>query len=195
VSGTFQPFATRAGALCFGFCKFNLLPPLLLILTIHHSFHIPLFASLLTLSSSVLYILKISVGNTTNTEGEQITEDESKVFVHRAIWNMAASLSLIILSMTFQALADKPLDPPGTLIVNNRYIRLSSRVLYIIVIMTIPIKADITVNLFLGIAGVGLSMILWWEWIVSLEQPAKLLEPKGLTTLMKQKGIMGRRSS
>jgi hypothetical protein len=112
---------------------------------------------------------------------------------------MAGCLSLIVLSMTIQALADKPLDPPGTLLVNNRYLRLSSRFLYILVVMLVPLTPDLSVTLFLGIAAVGLSLIIWWEWIVSLEQPAKILEPKGLTTLIKEKkmdkGIMGRRGS
>jgi hypothetical protein len=146
------------------------------------------------LSSSVLFILKVSNG-ALDAEGESLTEEASKSLTYRAIWNMAGSLSIIVLSMTFQALADKPLDPPGTLVVNNRYVRLSSRMIYIIVVMLAPLKADLTVALFLGIAGVGLSLILWWEWIVSLEQPAKILEPKGLTTLIKEKGIMGRRGS
>jgi ABC-type Fe3+-siderophore transport system permease subunit len=139
-------------------------------------------------------MLRVSVGTLSNAGGETLTEEESKVLVYKAIWNMAASLSLIIFSMTLQALADKPLDPPGTLLVNSRYLRLSSRIVYIIVILLVPIKADISVSLFMGIAGVGLSMIIWWEWIVSLEQPARLLEPKGLTTLMKQEGILGRGS-
>lgn len=99
---------------------------------------------------------------------------------------MAGSLSLIVLSMTFQALADKPLDPPGTLVVNNRYVRLSSRIIYILVVMLVPLKGDLEVTNFLAIASVGLSMILGWEWVVSLEQPAKILEPKGLTTLIKE---------
>lgn len=106
---------------------------------------------------------------------------------------MAGSLSLIVLSMTFQALADKPLDPPGTLLVNNRYIRLSSRIVFILVVMLVPLKVDLGVPTFLAICGVGLSLVVWWEWIVCLEQPAKFLEPKGLTTLIKEKGIMGRR--
>jgi hypothetical protein len=139
-------------------------------------------------------MLRVSVGTLAQAEGETLTKEESRVLVYKAIWNMAASLALIIFSMTLQALADKPLDPPGTLLVNNRYLRLSSRILYIIVILLVPIKADISVSLFMGIAGVGLSMIIWWEWIVSLEQPARVLEPKGLTTLMKQEGILGQRS-
>lgn len=108
---------------------------------------------------------------------------------------MAGSLGLIVLSMTIQALADKPLDPPGTLLVNNRYIRLLSRIVYILVIVLAPLKADLEVTTFLSLCGIGLGLVIWWEWIVSLERPAKVLEPKGLTTLMKEKGLMARRGT
>jgi hypothetical protein len=176
-----------------------LIPPTL---TKYHSFHIPLFGSFITLSSSVLFVLRVSTGSSATegaTQEEILTEEESNALVYRAIWNMAGSLSLIIFSMTIQALADKPLDPPGTLLVNHRYLRLSSRFLYILVVMLVPLTPNLSVTLFLGIAGVGLSLILWWEWIVSLEQPAKILEPKGLTTLIKEKkmnrGVVRQRGS
>jgi hypothetical protein len=99
---------------------------------------------------------------------------------------MGASISIIVFSMSCQALLDIPLDPPGTILVSNRYVRFASRFVYIVVIMTVPIKIDITVPLYLGICGVGLSLVIWYEWIVSLEQPAKIVEPKGLVTLIKQ---------
>lgn len=135
----------------------------------------------------------MSNGTEERTEGETLKEEETAALVYRAIWNMAGSLGLIVLSMTFQALADKPLDPAGTLLVNNRYIRLCSRVIYILVITLVPLKADLAVTTFLAICGAGLGLIVWWEWIVCLEHPAKILEPKGLTTLIREKGIMGRR--
>ncbi|TID24910.1 60S ribosomal protein [Venturia nashicola] len=156
-------------------------------------FHIPLFASFITLSSSVLFVLQVSDGTEEGTEGETVKGEKTAALVYRAIWNIAGSLALIVLSMTFQALADRPLDPPGTLLLNNRYIRLCSRVIYILVITLIPLKVGVAVTTFLGICGVGLSLVVWWEYIVCLEQPAKFLEPKGLTTLIKEKRIMGRR--
>jgi hypothetical protein len=81
---------------------------------------------------------------------------------------------------------DISLDPPGTLLVNNRYVRLSARVVYVIVILTVPITPDLHRNVFLAVAGAGLSLLMYWEWVVCLEKKSGLIEPKGLTVMMKR---------
>jgi len=150
------------------------------------SWHIPLFASFITLSAGMLFLITKAADNPQDAKGIPIAGDELEMFTLRAIWNLAISVSVIMLSMTCQALLDKPLDPPGTLLVDNRYLRLAARIIYIIVVMCLPVKKNITEGAFLAVCGIGLSCVMAYEWTVSLEMPAKMLEPKGLTLLIKE---------
>jgi hypothetical protein len=155
-------------------------------------FHIPLFSSLLTLSSGFMFLITEEVDTPANKSGFEIPEDELQDYVHRTIWMVAVSLSVIMASMTAQALLDTSIDPPGTLLINNRYIRLSGRIVYIVVILLLPLHSDLSKFWFLGIAAVCLSLVMYWEWIVCLEKNFGLVEPKGLTVLMKR--ALGTRS-
>jgi hypothetical protein len=116
----------------------------------------------------------------------EIPEEEMPNFIHRTIWLVSISLAVSISSMTFQALLDKSMDPPGTLMMNNRYVRLAGRTVYIIIIMCIPTIGHIDKVLFLGIISILLSFVIHWEWVGALEKGGGFLEPKGLTVLMKK---------
>ena len=104
---------------------------------------------------------------------------------YRALWNMAISLSVIMFSYIMQALLDKPLDPRGALLVSNRYLRIIGRPIYILIACTVLIKKDLNILVYLGICAIGLSLLMTYEWIATLERPAKVFEPKGLGLLMK----------
>lgn len=117
-------------------------------------------------------------------ESQEVPEDLLPSYQQSAIWCIAVSLAIILLFMTFMALLDKPLDPPGTLRVNNRYVRLAPRIIYITVILSVPAKHDIDPSLFLGIASIMMILVTSWEWSVSLEKGGGLFEPKSLAVMV-----------
>lgn len=130
-----------------------------------------------------------------NEESVEIPEEELPFFKQSAVWCIAGSLSIILFAMTIMALLDKPLDGPGTLRINNRYGRLASRFVFIIVVCTVPIKEHIDPILFLGIASVGLQMVATYEWYASLETGGTgLIEPRSLAVMVaKDKQKHGRK--
>lgn len=152
------------------------------------AWHIPLFASLLTFVAAVMFILRHQ--NEQNYSQQQLksqpelTPEQVTSYTYNAVWTCASSLSIIVLSMLGLALLDKPLDKPGTLRVDNRYVRMGGRVVYILIILCLPIKKNINPALFLGIAGAGLVLLTIYEWNSSLEVGGGFIEPKGLTLMM-----------
>lgn len=115
---------------------------------------------------------------------EKIPEDKIEYYMYASMWSMSTSLTVILLSNTILALLDKPLDPPKTLLVNNRYARLSGRLIYSMVILTVPATKHLSVDLYLGIASIMMSFLIAAEWIMSLERGGGLLEPRGLTAIL-----------
>ncbi|OAP61237.1 hypothetical protein AYL99_03438 [Fonsecaea erecta] len=153
--------------------------------------HIPLFSSILTFASSVMFIIRhqpdapytSSPAAGASSEG-QIAPDDLPRYMYRAVWTCATSLGIIMLSMTALALLDKSLDEPATLKINNRYIRLSGRAVFIVVIVCVPATPNIGAGLFLGIAACMLLGVTVWEWNVGLDRGGALIEPLGLTHMM-----------
>lgn len=155
-------------------------------LTVSRS-HIPIFASFITLSAGVLWFIdQESNAPLHGTEETHATGEEYFLLKTRALWNTGVSLAVILFGYTCIALLDIPLDPPRTTLVNNRLLRLAARPIYIIVILTVIVADDLDTYLYFGICGLGMSFMLLWEMIGSLERPARLIEPKGLTVLMKK---------
>ena len=146
--------------------------------------HIPLFASLLSFVAGVMFIIRHQSEANYEQGQERLTEDEVRVYTSNAIWTCSTSLAIIIFSMLVLALLDTPLDKPGTLRVDNRYIRLAGRVFYIIVILCVPATPSIGVQLFLGIAGCMLVLLMLYEWNTCLEKEGGFIEPRGLTLTM-----------
>lgn len=159
------------------------------------SCHIPIFAAYITLSAGILWFVNRN-SNTPIDSGEakDLSEEEYDVLRIRALWDIGASLSVIVFGYTCQALLDKPLDQPGTLMVNSRHLRLIGRPIYIFVILIVLLKADLNVYLYMGICGIGISNVLLYESICGLERPARFLEPRGLTVLMKKEYRPARQS-
>ena len=146
--------------------------------------HIPLFSSLLCFVASVMFILRHQYEvNDHQKNQEALTGKELDRYIYRAVWTCATSLAIIMLALLVLALLDKPMDKKGTLRVDNRYIRLGSRVVYIIVILCLPI-APMSPDLFLGIAGFGLVVVSVYEWNCCLEKGGGFIEPRGLTLMM-----------
>ncbi|KIW76064.1 hypothetical protein Z517_10809 [Fonsecaea pedrosoi CBS 271.37] len=150
--------------------------------------HIPLFATILTFASGVMFIVRHQPDAPYNSlagpSGEPIPREDLPRYLDRAVWSCAVSLGIIMLSMTILALLDKSLDEPATLKVNNRYVRLSGRIVYIIVILCVPATSHMDPRLFLGIAACMLLGVTIWEWNVGLDRGGALIEPLGLTHMM-----------
>ncbi|KIX96841.1 uncharacterized protein Z520_07561 [Fonsecaea multimorphosa CBS 102226] len=151
--------------------------------------HIPLFSSILTFASSVMFIIRHQPDAPYNSltgqaSAEKIPQDDLPLYLYRAVWTCATSLGVIMLSMTALALLDKSLDEPATLKINNRYIRLAGRIVYIIVIPCVPAAHNIDADLFLGIAAFMLLGVTVWEWNVGLDKGGALIEPLGLSHMM-----------
>jgi ABC-type Fe3+-siderophore transport system permease subunit len=138
------------------------------------------------MSAGFMFLITQDVDTPASGEGFEIPEDQMDSYIHRTIWLIAISLSVIMISMTIQALLDTSVDPPGTLLVNNRYVRLSGRIVYVVVILLLPIHPNLDKDWFLGITAVLMSFVMCFEWIVCLERNAGMFEPKGLTVLMKR---------
>lgn len=149
--------------------------------------HVPLFASILTFAAGVMFIIRhqpdASLGTTDGGEQEQIPGEELNDYIQRAIWTCASSVSVVMLSLTIIALLDTSLDEPGTLKISNRYIRLSMRVVYMAVVLTLPL-AHVSATLFLGMVAMMLLVVSIWEWNVSLDRGGALIEPKGLNLML-----------
>jgi low temperature requirement protein LtrA len=148
--------------------------------------HIPMFASLLTFVASVMFILRHqNLQNYSQQKTEsKLTPEEVTSYTHNAIWTCASSISIVVLSMLALAFLDIPLDKPGTLRIDNRYIRMGGRVVYITIIMCVPIKTNIDPAVFLAVAAAGLVALTMWEWNSSLEKGGGFIEPKGITLMM-----------
>jgi hypothetical protein len=68
----------------------------------------------------------------------------------------------MILSITAKVLLSQLLDPPGTLIINNRYVSMAPRGLACVVIMCLPFIWNIPVYAFMGaVSGVVMPVIPW----------------------------------
>lgn len=87
--------------------------------------------------------------------------------------------------MMILALLDTPRDPPGTLRVNNRYIRMSGRVLYAVLIIALCAAERLSEYWYLGIACTGLVWLILWEWTASMDRGGKFIEPRNLAQLMR----------
>ena len=121
-----------------------------------------------------------------NEEEAKLTPEQYLRFRSKAVWDIGISLAVIILCYTLIALLDRPLDPHKATLISNRYIRLAGRPIYIIVVLGTAAVHDMNGYLYLGICGLGLSIMLAWEAVGSLERPCSFFEPKGLTVLMKK---------
>ena len=150
--------------------------------------HVPLFASILVFASGAMFIIRHQPDAPYNSpEGENeghIAPKDLQDYISNAIWTCASSLSVIMLDLTILALLDTPLDEPGTLKIDNRYIRLSMRAVFMVVVLCVPMAPHLKAQVFLAIAGVMLLVVGLWEWNVSLDKGGALIEPKGITMML-----------
>jgi hypothetical protein len=80
--------------------------------------------------------------------------------------------------MTGKTLLNHSLDPPGTLVVNHRYLRMAPRAVACIVTMCLPIVNGIRTTVFLGIIVGLLQSLILWEFVAAMEEGFQFFEPK-----------------
>jgi hypothetical protein len=80
--------------------------------------------------------------------------------------------------MSSIVLLNQSIDAPGTLLVNNRYLRLGMRAVAVVILLCLPINSDLSNRVYLGTIAGLLQATVWWEYITGLERGAKLIEPR-----------------
>ena len=139
------------------------------------SLHVMLFGALLITAASVLFLVDHVAEVTTSSTGDASPEPQ---FLRYALWTASAALSIVILTMTCLTLLNRPLDPPKTLLVNSRLLRMAPRALVIVVICCLPLPPNMAAGSWIGAATCTLYAEFLWEWIAGLEKNWRFLEPK-----------------
>jgi hypothetical protein len=80
--------------------------------------------------------------------------------------------------MTLRSFLNRSLDTPGTLLVDNRYIRMAPRAVVSVIYLCLPAVEDISPYTFMAVIMALLQSLLLWELVAAMEKGAKLLEPK-----------------
>jgi hypothetical protein len=158
-----------------------------------------MFMAILTFAAGNMFIVRHRSNTTYGSKGtdEEIPEEVLPFLIQSAVWTCAAALSTVMLCLTCQALLNKSLDEPGTLKMDNRYVRLSMRAMFIVVVACLPLTPNIDTHVFLGVVSGLLLIVSIWEWNLSLERNGALIEPRGITHMLsgelKPVGVMFRR--
>jgi hypothetical protein len=147
---------------------------------------VALFGTLLLTTASTLFLVEhqssTATQGETEAEASQSTEagDPSMEahFTLYALWTASVSLSAVIFSMTCIALLNSPLDPPKTLVINSRLLRMAPRVFVIAVLICLPLFPALSGGSWCGAATCTLYAEFLWEWIVGLERDWTFVEPK-----------------
>jgi len=116
-------------------------------------------------------------------EDEKVSSEDNARLERYAVWSLAISISIAMATLCGIALLNRPLDEPDTLKVNNRYVRLAPRVIYIIVAICVLIKKDINPQIYIGLVSLMLILLMWIEWIFGLEKTGGIFEPKDKSIL------------
>jgi hypothetical protein len=147
--------------------------------------HIVIFAALLILAASVLFLVqhpgaKVSAitASEVSAETDSLSDEEVNHFVLYALWSASISLCSAIFGMTLVALLNRPLDKPKTLLINSRWIRLAPRLPAVALIICLPLIPNLDAGIWCGAATSTLYVVFLWEWIAGLEKNWKLIEPK-----------------
>jgi hypothetical protein len=155
------------------------------LLTSSCSLHVIMFASLLLVAASTLFLVthRTDTKKATNTVTARDESDASELAskpdaVVSALWGASISLAVVLLSMSGIALLNRPLDPPKTLLVNNRYMRLALRVPVIVFIADLPLIKGMTGAWWCAAVVLALYSLFFWELIAGLEKGWTFLEPK-----------------
>ncbi|KAH6668738.1 bacterial low temperature requirement A protein-domain-containing protein [Halenospora varia] len=150
------------------------------------SAHFILFASLLILAASTLFLIEfedspLELDPEPPTEikrAEEPLTPQAKANLY-AIWSASISLAISLFCMTCIALLNRPLDGPKTLLVNSRWVRLMFRLPVIVVIVCLPVIRGMNGRWWVSATVLLLYPLFLYEWVSGLETGWKFIESKG----------------
>jgi len=145
-----------------------------------------MFAALLLLDASVLYLVEhygVYAKTSSEAKAEVFTEsEETPEEIHQiviyALWSASVPLGVTLFCMTGIALLNKSLDPPKTLVINSRILRLSVRLPAIVAIVCLPLFPTLSSSSWTGGAVTTLYIVFMFEWVAGLERNWRLVEPR-----------------
>ncbi|KAI9830726.1 MAG: hypothetical protein M1819_005390 [Sarea resinae] len=152
--------------------------------------HRVLFGALLVLGASVRVIIEhddvrvrrlspAAAARLTAAEHDEVVEAATTVLT--AQYTASITLAASLLLMAVIALLNASRDPPGTLLVGNRYVRLAGRVVAAVVLCVLPLPhVRMAGRRYLPVVVGLLYSCMLWEWIAGLERGARWLEPRGV---------------
>lgn len=146
--------------------------------------HVIMFGSLLCLDSSSFYLVEhlTTKFSDTKSEAEDSNPEESaEVTAHYflyALWTASISLAVTLFCMTHVALLHRPLDPPKTLVINSRLLRLAPRFPATVIIICLPLFKNMSGAVWCGAAVSILYIIFCFETFAGMERDWRFLEPK-----------------
>lgn len=111
-----------------------------------------------------------------NTESKGTKDSRSALIA--AKWTATTSLGIALFCFTAKDLLNKCLDRPGTLLIDNRYIRLAPRIILACILVCINIGDPLSPQSLISVVMSMIWVVGVWEWISGLEKGARLVEPK-----------------
>jgi len=159
--------------------------------TLWQTLHIFLYGSILLTDASWLFLIQNSASQLSSpttsdlhiaaaesTDSEAAVLRTTDVRLLRAKWTVATSLGTTLVLMTAIALLNRSLDPPKTLMVSSRYVRILPRVVVAIICCCINLQDTLGPQTLMAIIFGLMYVIAHWEWYAGLEKGAKFIEPK-----------------
>jgi hypothetical protein len=130
---------------------------------------------MLLLDASIKYLIQNSLPSTSGSEAFDPGKEYGLLLAH---WTISASLDATLVWMTLKSLLHRSLDTPGTLLVDNRYLRMAPRAVVCVIVICLPAIEGISPYTFLGVIVGMLQLLIQWEGVAAMEKGAKLFEPK-----------------
>lgn len=153
-------------------------------LTMSHSLHVVMFGSLLCLDASALYLVEHRGAKRSETTSEvesSNTEESAEELAHYfiyALWCASISLAITLFCMTHVALLHRSLDPPKTLVVNSRLLRLAPRLPATVAIICLPLFKNMSGAAWCGAAIIIVYFLFLFESYAGMERNWKFFESK-----------------
>jgi hypothetical protein len=143
-----------------------------------------MYGSILCLDASALYLVehRDTIRADTKSEAEvsnpkESTEEVAHYFIY-ALWTASISLGVTLVCMTHVGLLNRSLDPPKTLVINSRLLRLAPRLPATVLIICLPLFKNISGATWCGSAIGILYFIFFFESYAGMERNWTLFEPK-----------------
>jgi hypothetical protein len=158
--------------------------PLIYPMLILCRFHVTMYGALLCFDASILFLVRNYHSSLTTTiQAKEETSSEPDAadlvrFISYALWTASVSLAIAVAAMTSIALLNRPLDPPKTLVINSRLLRLAPRLPATIVIICLPLIPNMNGSMWCAGTVCLLYAVFLWEWFGGLEKDWKLVEQK-----------------